>query len=116
MSALSSAVKALRQRSSRRAAAMRARRSPRHERGTTTKCSARASRTLVVTNREIRALKDELVAMLPLWPRVTQRVTVMQGGKDNLVPPENADFAQKMLTHATSVNIVRIPEMDHFLP
>jgi pimeloyl-ACP methyl ester carboxylesterase len=72
--------------------------------------------TLVVTNREIRALKDELMAMLPLWPRVTQRVTVMQGGKDDLVPPENADFAQKMLTHATSVNIVRIPEMNHFLP
>jgi pimeloyl-ACP methyl ester carboxylesterase len=71
---------------------------------------------LVVTNREIRALKDELVAMLPLWPRVTQRVTVMQGGKDDLVPLENADFAQKMLTHATSVNIVRIPEMNHFLP
>jgi pimeloyl-ACP methyl ester carboxylesterase len=71
---------------------------------------------LVVTNREIRALKDELVAMLPLWPRVTQRVTVMQGGKDDLVPPENADFAQKMLTDATSVNIVRIPEMNHFLP
>jgi pimeloyl-ACP methyl ester carboxylesterase len=71
---------------------------------------------LVVTNREIRALKDELVDMLPLWPRVTQRVTVMQGGKDNLVPQENADFAQKMLTRATSVNIVRIPEMNHFLP
>ncbi len=71
---------------------------------------------LVVTNREIRALKDELVAMLPLWPRVTQRVTVMQGGNDDLVPPENADFAQKMLTHATTVNIVRIPEMNHFLP
>lgn len=72
--------------------------------------------TLVVTNREIRALKDELVAMLPLWPRVTQRVTVMQGGMDDLVPPENADFAQKMLTHAASVNIIRIPEMNHFLP
>jgi pimeloyl-ACP methyl ester carboxylesterase len=52
--------------------------------------------TLVVTNREIRALKDELVAMLPPWPRVTQRVTVMQGGKDDLVPPENADFAQSL--------------------
>lgn len=71
---------------------------------------------LVVTNREIRALRDELEAMLPLWPRVTQRVTVMQGGKDDLVPPENADFAQKMLTRATTVNIVRIPEMNHFLP
>ncbi len=72
--------------------------------------------TLVVTNREIRALKDELDAMLPLWPRVTQRVTVMQGGKDDLVPPENADFAQKVLAHAASLNIVRIPEMNHFLP
>ena len=71
---------------------------------------------LVVTNREIRALKDELAAMLPLWPRVTQRVTVMQGGQDNLVPPENADFAQKVLTRAESLNIVRIPEMNHFLP
>jgi hypothetical protein len=40
----------------------------------------------------------------------------MQGGEDDLVPPENADFPQKMLTHATTVNIVRIPEMNHFLP
>jgi pimeloyl-ACP methyl ester carboxylesterase len=71
---------------------------------------------LVVTNREIRALKDELADMLPLWPKVTQRVTVMQGGKDDLVPPENADFAQKMLTRAGSLNIIRIPEMNHFLP
>ena len=71
---------------------------------------------LVVTNREIRALKDELVAMLPLWPQVTQRVTVMQGGKDDLVPPQNADFAEKMLTRAESVRIIRLPEMNHFLP
>ena len=63
-----------------------------------------------------RMLKDELVDMLPLWPRVTQRVTVMQGGKDDLVPPEHPDLARKMLTRATSVNIVRIPEMNHFLP
>jgi pimeloyl-ACP methyl ester carboxylesterase len=71
---------------------------------------------LVVTNREIRALKDELEAMLPLWARVTQRVTVMQGGKDDLVPPANADFAQKMLIRAQSLSIVRMPEMNHFLP
>jgi pimeloyl-ACP methyl ester carboxylesterase len=71
---------------------------------------------IVVTNREIRALKGELEAMVPLWPRVTQRVTVMQGGKDDLVPPANADFAQKMLTQAASLNIVRMPEMNHFLP
>ncbi len=71
---------------------------------------------LVVTNREIRALKAELDAMLPLWPRITQRVTVIQGGKDDLVPPANADFAEKMLTKASSLNIVRLPEANHFIP
>lgn len=71
---------------------------------------------LVVANREIRALKDELDAMLPLWPRVTQRVTVMQGGQDDLVPPQNADFAEKMLSRAASLNVIRLPQMNHFLP
>ncbi len=71
---------------------------------------------LVVTNREIRALKDELTAMLPLWPRVTQRVTLIQGGKDPLVPPANADFAQRVLTHPDSFDLIRIPTANHFLP
>lgn len=73
-------------------------------------------RPLVVANREIRALKPELTTMLPLWPKVTQRVTFIQGEEDNLVPPENADFAQKMLTHAAALTIIRIPQMNHFLP
>jgi pimeloyl-ACP methyl ester carboxylesterase len=72
--------------------------------------------SLVVANREIRALKSELTSMLPYWKEVTQRVSVIQGGKDDLVSPENADFAARMLTHASSVNIIRIPEMNHFLP
>jgi len=72
--------------------------------------------SLVVANREIRALKSELTAMLPYWKEVTQRVSVIQGGKDDLVSPENADFAARMLTHAASVNIIRIPEMNHFIP
>jgi pimeloyl-ACP methyl ester carboxylesterase len=54
--------------------------------------------------------------MLAPWPRVAQRVTVMPGGKDDLVPSASADFAQKMLTRAQSVSIVRMPEMNHFLP
>ncbi len=72
--------------------------------------------SLVVANREIRALKSELTSMLPYWKEVTQRVSVIQGGKDDLVSPENADFAARMLTHAASVNIIRIPEMNHFIP
>ena len=71
---------------------------------------------LLVTNREIMALKAELSNMLPLWPRLHQRVTVIQGGRDNLVPPANADFAQRMLTNTADIEIVRLPDVNHFLP
>ena len=71
---------------------------------------------LVVANREIRALKGELTAMLPRWREVTQRVSILQGDQDDLVPPENADFAEQHLTRAASVQVIRIPKMNHFIP
>ena len=67
------------------------------------------------TNEEILALKNELYEMKPFWDKITQPVSIIQGGKDNLVPKENADFAEKMLTNA-QLNMVRIPEMNHFVP
>jgi pimeloyl-ACP methyl ester carboxylesterase len=71
---------------------------------------------LVTANREIRALKGGLMQMMPLWPKMRQRVTVIQGEADDLVPPENADFAKSHLTNAQSLDIIRIPGMNHFLP
>jgi pimeloyl-ACP methyl ester carboxylesterase len=71
---------------------------------------------LRTANREIRPLKAGLTEMLPLWPRIHQRVTVVQGLADNLVPPENADFAQRMMINAHPLEIIRIPGMNHFLP
>ena len=71
---------------------------------------------LVVANREIRALKDGLTEMLPRWPDIHQRVTVIQGEADTLVPPANADFAQRMMTNAQPLEIIRLPDMNHFLP
>ena len=71
---------------------------------------------LRTANREIRPLKGGLTEMLPLWPKIHQRVTVIQGLADNLVPPENADFAQRMMTNAHPLEIIRIPGMNHFLP
>lgn len=71
---------------------------------------------LKTTNREIRALKAGLVEMLPLWQNIRQRVTVVQGDLDDLVPPENADFAERMMIHARPLKIIRIPGMNHFLP
>lgn len=71
---------------------------------------------LVMANEEIMPLKKCLTEMLPLWPKMTQRVTLIQGENDKLVPPENADFAEHMMTNATPLKIIRIPGMNHFLP
>jgi len=73
-------------------------------------------RELVVFNREYLGLEKELTEMLPLWPRITQRVSLLLGEDDEEVPIGNADFAEKVLTQARSVNIARIPHMNHFIP
>ncbi|NET31732.1 MAG: alpha/beta hydrolase [Cyanothece sp. SIO1E1] len=71
-------------------------------------------RDIYATNEEILALKEELEEMEPLWGQITQPVSVIQGGVDNLVPVGNADYAKKMLTSTTPEMIV-IPDMNHFV-
>jgi pimeloyl-ACP methyl ester carboxylesterase len=73
-------------------------------------------RSMRASNDEIYHLKPELQEMLPLWQRITAPVTVIQGDKDSLVPAANADFAKKMLTHASSVRMIRPSAVDHFIP
>ncbi len=67
------------------------------------------------SNDEIYHLKNELELMLPLWKDIRCPVTVIQGGKDNLVHPGNADFAKRRLINAP-VEIVFIKDMNHFVP
>jgi pimeloyl-ACP methyl ester carboxylesterase len=68
------------------------------------------------SNHEILYLKPELEKMLPLWKNIRQPVIVIQGGKDFLVSPKNADFAEKMLVNSKSVKIVKVDTMNHFVP
>lgn len=67
------------------------------------------------SNEEIYQLKPELEKMLPLWKEITCPVIVIQGKKDVLVPPENADFAKKMIINAP-VDLVLVDDMNHFVP
>jgi pimeloyl-ACP methyl ester carboxylesterase len=67
------------------------------------------------SNEEIYQLKPELERMLPLWKNVRCPVIVIQGTEDDLVPPENADFAKKMLVNAP-VEVVMVDGMNHFVP
>jgi len=70
--------------------------------------------TFDMTNREIYHLKDELESMLPSWKNIQAYTTVIQGGKDKLVHPGNADFAKRMIVNAP-VELVIDPEMGHFV-
>ncbi|MDH4297502.1 MAG: alpha/beta hydrolase [Cyclobacteriaceae bacterium] len=72
-------------------------------------------RSLRASNEEIYHLKPELEKMLPYWSDITCPVTVIQGQQDSLVPPENADFARRMLVNAP-VEFIFKADMDHFVP
>ena len=72
-------------------------------------------RSFRASNDEIYFLKPELEKMLPLWKDITAPVTVIQGGADNLVHPNNAQFAKEKLENAP-VETVFIEEMNHFVP
>ncbi len=69
---------------------------------------------LDVCNMEILALKPELERMMPLWEGIQAAVTIIQGGQDTLVPPGNADFAEKMLINAP-LDMVQEAQMNHFV-
>lgn len=71
---------------------------------------------MYASNEEIWPLKEELEAMVPYWKNITIPVTVIQGTKDNLVPKENADFAEKMLVNARPLKINKVEGMNHFIP
>ncbi len=73
-------------------------------------------RSFRASNLEIYKLKPELQEMLPLWKNITCRVKVIQGKKDDLVSPANADFAKKMLVNAASVDFIIKDDMSHFVP
>lgn len=73
-------------------------------------------RSLRASNFEIYKLKPELQEMVPLWKNITCPVKVIQGNKDDLVAPANADFAKKMLVNAASVDFILKDDMNHFVP
>lgn len=73
-------------------------------------------RSFRASNTEIYNLKPDLQEMIPNWKNISCPVIVIQGGKDSLVDPGNADFAKQMLVNSKSVEVVYKENMDHFVP
>ncbi len=68
-----------------------------------------------ISNEELIFLDEELELMLPLWEGIEIPSTVIQGGKDDLVHPGNAPFADSMLVNAPK-RIIFLDNQNHFLP
>ena len=73
-------------------------------------------------NRDLKASNDELFThfkelekMSTEWQKINCKVTIIQGGKDNLVAPGNIDFAKEKLKGKDAV-FHFIPNEDHFIP
>lgn len=69
---------------------------------------------LDVSNQEILPLRFELEKSSHLWKNIQSPITLMQGDNDSLVPPGNADYAEKMYPDKTKLKIIR-GDMNHFL-
>jgi len=68
-----------------------------------------------VSNDEILPLKGELIQMLPLWHKIRIPTIVIQGTEDWLVPRENADFAEKVMSD-TILEVRLLEGVNHFIP
>ena len=73
-------------------------------------------RTLRNANSELMALKPELEALALLLPRITAKVVIVHGTKDELVPVANVPFMQARLSGARCVKTVLLEGQNHFLP
>ena len=74
-----------------------------------------AGRDLRKANREIMALQGELKLIEQRWSELDMPITVIQGLKDSLVYPANADFAEQVLQH-TRHRIILLKDANHFTP
>ena len=71
--------------------------------------------SMLVANQEKITHVDELKLMLPDWPDINTRVTILHGRKDGLVPIENAYFAEKALVNA-EVRMALYEDTGHLIP
>ena len=71
---------------------------------------------LMPSNTELLYFKQDVDDMPEDLENVTCRVLIMHGDVDNFVPPGNALFAQKHLTHAKEIKMVWFKGEHHFIP
>ena len=59
--------------------------------------------------------KEELNRMLPHWHKIKVPVIYIQGSKDRMVYPSNAEFAREKLVNCPFFHVHFIPDREHFI-
>lgn len=68
------------------------------------------------SNDELWWLKTNLYDLEPKLEKVTSKVIIVHGTKDQLVPYSNAAFLNRELVNAKSLKVVSIKDANHFIP
>ncbi len=68
------------------------------------------------SNDEIFPHKSELIELAELLPKLDTPTIVIQGMEDELVPPGNADYVEKIMSGMDRLEIWRIEGLNHFVP
>lgn len=73
-------------------------------------------RMLANANRELLALKGELIGLAPRLGELRQPVTIIHGTADVQVPYANVPYMTQRFTGAQPLRVIRLDRQDHFLP
>ena len=71
---------------------------------------------LRTSNDELMYFKKDVMEMPVMLPKIRCRVYIIQGDHDSLVPYENSFYAKSELKNAKSVEMITLPDADHFIP
>lgn len=67
-------------------------------------------------NDELWLLKQDLIDLKPMLKTIKSEILIIHGTKDQLVPYSNANFIQKEFINAKSMDLITIPDANHFIP
>lgn len=73
-------------------------------------------RALRNANAELMALEPQLAALAPRLAGVACPVAIVHGTRDGLVPYANVAFMTQRMTGAARMEVMTLPDRNHFLP
>ena len=71
--------------------------------------------SLKPSNDELWMLKKDLINMQPDLKYLSQRVLIIHGTVDNLVPYQNVDFMKNAFTNVKDLNVITLENEKHFI-